>query len=263
MTEIYGDGGLVLERARVAVLTLNRPTRRNAMTRAMWSDLPVLCDSIAADRSIRVLIVTGQGEAAFCAGADISEFSSVYETQASSDAYNAIVRTAQARLRDLRCPVIAAIRGACYGGGCGLALACDLRFADAKASFAITPARLGLVYSPEDTWQLIEKVGVARAKDMLLSGRTVPAPEALSIGLIDQIAEDDVGDQARAYANGLADLAPRALAGIKAIVNGLSLPDPTKGLHETFAASFGSAEFREGYSAFLEKRAADFSKDGE
>lgn len=259
MSDSYGDGGLMLARGQVSVLTLNRPARRNAMTRAMWADLPAVCDSIAADPGIRALIVTGAGDAAFCAGADISEFATVYATGASSADYNALVRAAQARLRDVPCPVIAVVRGACFGGGCGLALACDLRFADAGASFAITPARLGLIYSPEDTWQLIEKVGVARAKDILLSGRTLPAPEALSIGLIDQIADGDVMQKAHAYAAALADLAPRALAGIKVIINGLSVPDPAKGLNETFVRSFQSAEFREGYAAFLEKRTPDFS----
>ncbi len=259
MTESFADDGLILTPGRVAVLTLNRPARRNAMTAAMWAAIPGICDRIAGDATIRVLVVTGEGPAAFCAGADMSEFERVYATPESTGAYNATVRAAQARLRDLPCPTVAAIRGACFGGGCGLALACDLRVADATARLAITPAKLGLAYSPADTWQLIEKVGVVRAKDLLLTGRAVDAAEALAIGLVDRTS-DDAAAASRTLARDLATLAPGALAAIKAICNGLSTPDASAALHTAFEATFRSAEFREGYSAFLEKRPPDFDK---
>ena len=145
-------------------------------------------------------------------------------TPDSIDVYNGFVRSAQARLRDLPRPGIAALRGACFGGGCGLALACDLRVADGTAAFVITPARLGLAYPPADTWQLIEKVGVARAKDLLLTSRRVAPPEALSIGLIDRLSDTDAVTAAQTLAAELAALAPGALAAIKAITNGLSEP---------------------------------------
>lgn len=258
MTETYANGGLVLTTGRIATLTLNRPERRNAMTNAMWQALPQICDRIEADTSIHVLILRGAGEKAFCAGADISEFERVYATTEATAHYNAAVRLAQARLRDLPCPTLAAISGVCFGGGCGLALACDLRFADASARFAITPARLGLAYSPADTWQVIEKVGLPRAKDMLLSGRTLTPQEALSYGLIDWL-EADAEDAAQDYAATLASLAPGALRAIKAIANGLGQPQPAPDLQATFNATFSSAEFREGTQAFLEKRTPDFT----
>ncbi len=257
MTEVFADGGLILTPARVAVLTLDRPARRNAMTAAMWAALPDLCDRIAGDAAIRVLIVTGAGAAAFCAGADMSEFERVYATPESTAAYNATVRAAQARLRDLPCPTVAAIRGACFGGGCGLALACDLRVADASARLAITPARLGLAYSPEDTWQLIETVGAVRAKDLLLTGRIVDATEALRIGLVDRTG-DDALVAAQELAADLATLAPGALAAIKRICNGLGVPATGSPLQDVFEATFRGAEFREGYTAFLEGRRPDF-----
>lgn len=254
MTQAYAQGGLLLEPGEIARLILDRPDRRNAMTAAMWAAIPEICDRVAQDKT-RVLIVTGAGDKAFCAGADISEFATVYGTPEATKAYNGQVRTAQARLRDLACPTIAELRGVCYGGGCGLALACDLRVASAGADFAITPARLGLAYSPADTWQLIEKVGMPRAKDLLLSGRVVTAQEALEIGLIDRIDET-----ATALAAHLASLAPAALAAIKTICNGLSAPPLPPDLQATFEATFASPEFREGYSAFLEKRRPDFGR---
>jgi enoyl-CoA hydratase/carnithine racemase len=254
MTVTYADGGLLLEPGEIARLTLDRPDRRNAMTAAMWAAIPEICDRLAGDET-RVLIVTGAGDKAFCAGADISEFATVYGTLEATAAYNANVRRAQARLRDLACPTIAEVRGVCYGGGCGLALACDFRVASADASFAITPAKLGLAYSPPDTWQLIEKVGMPRAKDLLLTGRAVTAQEALDIGLIDRI-----DDNATALADHLASLAPAALGTIKAICNGLSEPAIRPDLQATFEATFAGPEFREGYSAFLEKRRPNFRK---
>jgi len=257
MTMEFADGGLRLEPGPISRLVLDRPQRRNAMTSAMWAALPEICDRLASGGT-RVLIVTGAGDKAFCAGADISEFASVYETTETSARYNRAVRDAQARLRDLHCPTIAEVRGVCYGGGCGLALACDFRVASAAASFAITPARLGLAYSPLDTWQLIEKVGMPRAKDLLLTGRAVDAAEALAVGLIDRL-EEDAANATEKLAGHLAGLAPGALGAIKSICNGLGMPDVDPGLQTAFDDTFAGAEFREGYRAFLEKRAPDFS----
>jgi enoyl-CoA hydratase/carnithine racemase len=203
------------------------------------------------------LIVNGTGDEAFSAGADISEFEAVYGTPEATAAYNRNVRAAQARLRDIPLPTIAEISGVCYGGGCGLALACDFRIADLGASFAITPARLGLAYSPADTWQLIEKVGISRAKDLLMTGRSVNAEEALTIGLIDRL-EEDVAVASTALGDHFAGLAPAALKAIKAITNGLSELSNRPDLQAAFEGTFSGAEFREGFRAFLEKRAPDF-----
>ena len=257
MTETFATGDLRLAPGPVATLTIDRPAKRNAITQAMWDALPAICDRIEGDPGIRVAIFGGAGSHAFSAGADIAEFAEVYATPESGAAYNALVRAAQARLRDLRCPTIAAVRGACYGGGCGLALACDLRVADATSRFAITPARFGIAYSPADTWQLIEKVGAPRAKDLLLTGREVGGAEALAIGLADRL-EEDAADGAMALAEHLATLAPGALAAIKRIANGLSQASPPPDLQGVFEATFAGAEFREGRDAFLERRRPDF-----
>ena len=256
MTIEFAESGLRLECGSVAQLTLNRPTRRNAMTAAMWAAVPEICDILTSDGT-KALIVNGTGDEAFSAGADISEFEAVYGTPEATAAYNRNVRAAQARLRDIPLPTIAEISGVCYGGGCGLALACDFRIADLGASFAITPARLGLAYSPADTWQLIEKVGISRAKDLLMTGRSVNAEEALTIGLIDRL-EQDVAVASTALGDHFAGLAPAALKAIKAITNGLSELSNRPDLQAAFEGTFSGAEFREGFRAFLEKRAPDF-----
>ena len=260
--ERHADDRLRLIPGRVARIEINHPARRNAISQAMWAALPAICATIAADPAIRVVLLCaadqpGVANPTFSAGADISEFAGVYATPASTAAYNRLVRQAQAALRDLPRPMIAVVAGACIGGGCGLALACDLRFAAMSAQFAITPARLGLAYSPEDTAQLVEKVGPACAKDMLFSARMVPASEALAIGLIDRVEPDaDLWRAVEAYAGALADLSPRSIATAKATINALSEPHLRNGaaLQQAFDDSFSSADFAEGRAAFLARR---------
>lgn len=263
LTETWADGRLTLRADRVATLTLDSPGTRNALSLSMWTALPLIADRIAADASIRAVIITGAG-GAFSAGADISEFEQVYATEASAAAYNAAVRAGQAAIRHIPQPVIAMIAGACVGGGCGLALSCDLRFAGAGAVFAITPARLGIAYSPADTAQLVEKVGVARAKDILFSARRVSADEALSIGLIDRVSPDDsLTDLVADYAESLVTLSPATQRVTKTIINSLSpLPgDPAPDWHaidRDFAALFKGPDFAKGRAAFLQRRKPAF-----
>lgn len=246
----------------VATLELNQPAKHNAVSFAMWQALPEAVAAIEADETIRVVLVRGAGERAFSAGADISEFSSVYSDPGRTEAYNAAVRAGQAALRHLARPVIAVIDGVCVGGGCGIALACDLRFASSAARFAITPARLGLAYSYADTAQLVEKVGPARAKDILFSGRMLAAEEALAIGLIDRVvAPDELNGVVRAYAEDLASLSQTSIRAAKAIVNmvvdgGAATPPEAVRIAE---ASFTGPDFQEGFQAFTEKRKPNFS----
>lgn len=254
----FAHGALLLVPGRIARIVINAPARKNALSRDMWAAFPAICDRIAADDGIRVVLLTA-APGAFSAGADITEFAEVYASPDSTQAYNAGVRLAQARLRDLPRPVIAVIGGACVGGGCGLALAADLRFAATEARFAITPARLGLAYSPADTAQLVEKIGAARAKDMLFSGRFIAAPEALAWGLIDQMLPAAALEaEALAYAEELAGLSGVTQRAAKAIVNGLSPAHTDPALQALFEESFASNDFREGLDAFGERRKPDF-----
>ena len=214
---------------------------------------------------MRVVLLTAAGDGqknAFCAGADISEFEEVYATPESTADYNRLVRLAQSRLRALPRPVLAGISGACVGGGCGLALAADLRFADHTVRMGITPTKLGLAYSPEDTMQLIDKVGSTMAKDLLFSARLVDGTEALSIGLIDRlVAPEDLEDQLMDYARQLAGLSMQSIRAAKSIINGLTGPEHADmdALRRTFEATFEGEDFQEGRQAFLERRTPRFS----
>jgi enoyl-CoA hydratase/carnithine racemase len=259
----FADGRLRLDCSRVARIEINAPERRNAISRAMWEAMPVICERIASEEEIRAVLLAASPDAGgiFSAGADIGEFEAVYGDLASTRAYNSSVRLAQQALRTLPRPVIAVIGGACVGGGCGLALAADLRFASGDARFAITPARLGIAYSPQDTAQLIEKVGPARAKDILFSGRMLSAEEALFLGLVDRVLDPaELETAANAYAEEVAKLSQESVRTAKAIVNRLSEPDAEtcRELHAMFEASFSGPDFAEGRKAFLEKRSPEF-----
>ena len=258
----FAGGQLVLGRAGpIATLELNQPAKRNAISAAMWNAFPEVAYAVSTDPTIRVLLVRGSGQLAFSAGADIAEFHDVYATAESTKAYNDAVRSGQAALRHLPRPVIAVIHGVCVGGGCGVALASDLRFAASDAQFAITPAKLGLAYSYADTAQLVEKVGPARAKDILFSGRMLEAGEALAISLIDRVVEAAQLDaEALTYAQTLAAVSLSSMQTAKTFVNQIAegragVPANTEAL---FQAGFTSADFQEGYKAFLEKRKPKF-----
>ena len=262
--QTYADGCLRVDMGRVTVVELNAPSRKNAINRAMWAALPDICAAIARDDGVRAVILrgaAGPGGPVFSAGADIGEFAVVYATPESTAAYNALVRAAQAALRDLPRPVIAEVAGPCVGGGCGLALSCDLRFSSDAAVFGITPARLGIGYSVEDTAALVEKVGPARAKDMLFSGRLLPAVEAHAVGLVDRVlAPQALGAATADYVAHLAGLSPQSIQVAKAVINRLVVPEGADmaALRARVAATFSGTDFEEGRAAFLARRPPRF-----
>lgn len=260
--ETYADGALHLSITQgLATLTIDRPAARNALTRACWQALPEVAARLAADPAVRAVLIRGAGERAFSGGADIAEFPAVYASAESARAYNDAVRAGQDAVARLPQPVVAAIFGACVGGGCGLALACDLRFAAEGARFGIPPARLGAAYSFADTKQLVELVGPARAKDILFSGRLLPAEEALAIGLCDRVLPPEtLIASAEAYLREVAALSRVSVATskrmVRAIQDGADAETPE--LRALLDAAFASADFAEGYAAFLAKRPPKF-----
>jgi enoyl-CoA hydratase/carnithine racemase len=158
-------------------------------------------------------------------------------------------------------PTIAAIAGFCVGGGCGLAMACDFRIADHTARFGIPAARLGIVYGPIDCRNLMQLVGLARAKEILFTGRRFEAPEALAIGLIDRLAADLARDVA-AFAATLAENAPLSIAGNKLILQTLAAGETERRAADLAAAldrALASADYQEGVRAFAEKRRPSFT----
>ena len=181
------DPLLLTRDGAVATLTINRPERLNALSYAMFTQLPKLMAEAAAMPGIRALVLRGAGTRAFSAGADISEFETTRMTREQAAAYDDAILAAEEAVAAFPSPTLAAVHGHCYGGGCALAVACDMRFAAAGARFAITPAKLGLVYPLRGTKRLVNLVGPSRAKIILMSGADYSAAKAQAFGLVDEV----------------------------------------------------------------------------
>ena len=241
----------------VAVLTLDRPEKRNALTAAMWAALPELLRQLAQEPGLRVLLVTGAG-GAFSAGADISELRDVYADPGTADAYHAVNVVAEEALAEFPHPTVAVVRGACVGGGCQLAVACDLRFAAPDARLGITPAKLGIVYPAVPTARLARLLGPARAKYLLFSGELVTAAQALVFGLVEEVAED-VEARALEFARTLASRSAQTQGAVKDVVAAVGEGrDPQAAVAVWERASRTAPDVAEGLAAFLERRAPRF-----
>jgi enoyl-CoA hydratase/carnithine racemase len=252
---------ITLERhGHAAHMVLNRPEKRNALNEAMWRAIPALLAEAEADTSVRLLVVRGAG-GAFAAGADISEFEEVYATPERAADYSRAIAAALDGLAAFPKPTLAMIEGACVGGGCGLALACDVRFAAEGSRFGITPGKLGLVYTLNDTRRLVNAVGLPAAKDILFTGRLLAADEALRLGLINRlVSPETLAGEVEAYGKLIAAASPRSARVTKQLMALIEAgqsedDDATRAL---FLEAFSSADFQEGYRAFLEKRAPKF-----
>lgn len=242
-------------------VVINRPERRNAISSRMWQDLQTLAERLAADASLKVVTIEGAGDAAFSAGADIIEMQQGLADPPRMQVMQQAVLDAQVAWERLPMPTLAVIRGACTGGGCGLALACDLRLATPDAFFAIPPARLGLAYSLADTKRLQDLVGPSRAKEILFTGRRILAVEARELGLINEIvAAEALEARAIALAREIAGNAGNSVRAAKAVVNMISagVLAETAESRRYYDESFSSPEFLEGARAFIEKRPPRF-----
>lgn len=253
---------VVAETGQVAVVTLNRPAKRNAVSLAMWRRLAEIFSRLGREGSARAVILTGAG-GNFCAGADISEFATVRADAAMGKVYEEAADGATRALRDCPLPTIAAISGYAMGGGCGLALACDFRVGDASTQMGIPAARLGIVYGPLDCSLLLRQVGLANAKRVLFSGRAFGRAECQKLGLVDMMAEQGSAlDAARSFAADLSNNAPLSIAGAKLVLDALATGTAetrAKEIDETIARAMNSADYREGARAFGEKRAPRFA----
>lgn len=243
----------------VARLAINRPARRNALATVHWAAIE-RCLAEIHDSSARVLVLEGV-PGAFSAGADIDELGELLANPSDFVASNAQVQRTQLALQRSPLTTVAAIDGACVGGGLGLALACDLRIASGTSRFGLSPARLGLVYSPEDSRRLVNTVGLARAREMLLTGRLLDAATALDWGLVTRLAGDDGVDSAvAALLEELATGSAAARSGIKQVLAYLGGDDQADHAAATaaFDDAFAGADFAEGAAAFLGKRPPQF-----
>jgi enoyl-CoA hydratase/carnithine racemase len=242
--------------APIARIRLDRPERRNAMTRAMWLALPGLCAEIADREDVLVVVLEG-ARGHFCAGADIGEFATVYRDAEATRDYSDAIQQALKALLAVDRPTIAALRGNAIGAGLSLALSCDLRFCADDAHLSTPPAKLGALYGFIETRRLVETVGPARAKDLLFSGRRVPCAEALAIGLVDRLVsaaslERTIDD----YAAELAALSQYSIRGAKRAVDAVAagLAGETPAFRDLVERAGLGEDFAEGRAAFLAKR---------
>lgn len=246
-----------------AEIILNRPEKRNALSIAMWDAIPALIEQAVSDDAVKIVILHGGRSGSFAAGADISEFESIYGTRDDAAKSGGIIGAALTAVERCPKPVIAAIDGACVGGGVSLALATDIRIANQNARLGITPAKLGLVYPPLDTLLLLKAVGNSVAKDLLFTGRIVSADEAKSMQLVDKLVPDgeDTLEHAKAYASQIAANSQWSVRAIKTMISGLNdgWTTDTDAARELFLDGFQNEDFQEGHRAFLEKRKAAFT----
>ena len=244
---------------RIATLTIDRPQRRNAMSFAMWSALPGLIGQVKAADDVRVLIIRGTEH--FSAGADISEFATLRAGADGARRYGAAVHAGERAIAELEIPTIAAINGFCIGGGCEIALACDIRTAAQDARFGITPAKLGIVYNITSTKQLVDAVGPAWAKRILFSADLLDAPTALRIGLVDELLPTgELDAHVRELAERIASRAGVSVRGAKQIVGRILAGQHAEddAVHAIYDEAVLSPEYAEGVAAFLEKRQPRF-----
>jgi enoyl-CoA hydratase len=238
----------------VAVVTIDRPDALNALDVPTLTELRDRLAELAQDDTVRALVLTGAGDKAFVAGADIKYMSGLDPDGAK--AWGALGHEAGLLLETMPKSTIAAINGFALGGGCELALACDLRYAASRAKLGQPEINLGIVPGWGGTQRLARVCGIGVAKDLIFSGRTVDADEALRIGLVNAVA-DPVLDRALETANALAAKSPVALALAKRLVN--LAPAALDAEADAFGQLFSSEDAKEGLTAFVEKREPRFT----
>lgn len=246
-------------------IIFRNPDRRNAITQAMWADLAAAAKSFAADADIRVVIIRGEGELAFSAGADISEFDNNRREPAQIKAYNETIQEAIEAIEAIPVPVVALVHSLCIGGGTAAAIACDLRYFADDAQFGIPAVRLGVGYDPRWVKRLVDAIGSTNASSMLLTGRRFSAQTALRIGLatevypkadLDALVEDIVLD--------ISTNAPLSLrAAKKAIRESLAFDKDRDWItpFEMIEICAHSKDYLRALDAFSEKEKAVFNGD--
>jgi enoyl-CoA hydratase len=242
----------------LATLTIDNPSKHNALSVTMWRELSDHLRSVAQSQEVRTLLVRGAGDQAFAAGADISGFQEQRSLETAAH-YDEVTEEALSSLTHLEIPTLAVVHGYCIGGGLSLALACDLRIADEAATFAIPAARLGLAYPPASLERLVGTLGDSAARMLLLSAQRLDSAAALHIGILHELhTKESLDRRAAELAQSLASLAPLSLRASKLQLRlmresgtGSSRAPATI---RAVQACLSSQDYQEGQLAFKEKR---------
>lgn len=259
----FADGAIAAAASDSAIgsLTINRPDKRNALTDEMWRAVPEAVDWLVHQQHARVVIIEGAGGRDFSAGADIGEFATLRKNAETARAYEAGNSAAFAAIRNCPVPMIAAVRGICFGGGFGLAAAADIRLADETARFAIPAARLGLAYPLDAVQDLVRALGDQQARIALFSAQEISLAQAIACGCIAKsCSTDQLEGEVLALATAIAAAAPLSVRASKAAISALHSRSSEE--YESAGAlsesTFDSADYAEGRSAFMDKRKALF-----
>lgn len=240
----------------IGMLTINRPKALNALNSQTLKEIDAAIDYIAEDSEILAVVITGAGEKAFVAGADISEMKDMNTMEGRK--FGVLGNKVFRKLETLDVPVIAAINGFALGGGCELSMACDIRLASSKAKFGQPEAGLGITPGFGGTQRMARIVGLGMAKELIFSGKIINAEEALRIGLVNRVVEPEaLLEEAKKLASTIASNAPIAVKLCKAAINrGMQCDMDTALMYEAevFGECFSTEDQKEGMTAFVEKR---------
>jgi enoyl-CoA hydratase/carnithine racemase len=247
----------------VGYLIFNNPERHNAVSLEMWEGASAILAGFAADKDVRVVVLTGAGGKAFVSGADISKFESERSSQEAIDRYAVAVDKANAAAYEFPKPTIAMIRGYCIGGGMGLALCCDLRICSDNSKFAVPAAKLGLGYPFKGIKKLVDLVGPSFAKEIFYTARQFTAAEALQMGLVNRVLPaEELEKFVKDCADTISGNAPLTVNSVKFIV-GEAVKDESqrdmKQCADLVTQCFASNDYTEGRKAFMEKRKPAFT----
>ena len=253
----------VEKRGAVGWLVFDQPAKRNAINDAMWRGIPVAMERFDHDAEVRCIAFRGAGTDAFAAGADISEFDTVRADRGAVAEYDDLLDRVLHSIQGSPKPTVAMIYGFCLGGGVEIALACDLRYCGASAQFGIPAAKLGLAYNVEGHKRLLETVGHARAREIMLLGRRYSADEASATGLVQRVLPDaELERYVDDVIHTLCENAPLAIANTKTIleefVKSSGSPDAAR-MGAAIERCAKSTDYVEGRRAFMEKRKPRFT----
>lgn len=260
---------LVERKGRVGALLLNSPKKRNALNAGRLLEIRQELRRFSEDDSIRTVIIRGAGEEAFCSGYDIGALTgdkgeAANPSARESNAFAPFEKTVEA-IADYPYPVIAMLNGYAFGGGCELAVACDLRVGGEHIRMGMTPARIGMIYTPKGLLRFIRTIGLSKTKEIFFTGRTYDAWAAKEMGLLDYLVPSaDLERFTYDLADEIAGNAPLSLRGIKRILNLILRsddrmdPDGVKEAEQIVAGVLQSRDLKEGQAAFLEKRSPQF-----